>query len=236
MKKIYIICMCLILITVSNLSFAEKNEPDEHDYIFELLDREDGLSNLSVSHIIQDKFGFMWFSTQGGLNYYNGREMKVFRTTAFDETGLVHNLIQTMYYDEDMHELWIGTYQGISHYIIESNIFENFTVENNNLSNPVVTSIVKDSENNIWVGTLDGLNKLEKDSKIFKQIEIPEKAVRSLLIDSNNQLLLGTHNGLYSYNKNMEKLNKVPIDLPSPYVMVVKEFEKGLLTLGWWSC
>lgn len=233
--KITLLSLLLFVIFISSSYGETLRLDDSNDYIFELIDREDGLSNLSISNIIQDKYGFMWFATQGGLNYYNGNEIKVFRTNAFDDSGLVHNLIQTMFYDEELHEIWIGTYQGISRYVIEDNKFKNYTVEGNNLSNPVVTSITKDDYGNIWVGTLDGLNKLEKDSSKFEQIDIPGKTVRDLLLSSRNQLILGTYDGLYSFDRTKGKLEKFQIELPSPYVMVVKEFEDNLLTLGLWD-
>ena len=59
--------------------------------------REEGLLNLSVSNILQDRYGFLWFGTQGGLAKYDGKEIEIFRTDPFSENGLAHNLIQTMY-------------------------------------------------------------------------------------------------------------------------------------------
>ena len=44
-------------------------------YIFDHITRKDGLSNSSISSIVQDKDGFMWFGTQGGLNRYDGKNV-----------------------------------------------------------------------------------------------------------------------------------------------------------------
>jgi hypothetical protein len=41
---------------------------------FEHLTSADGLSSESVFSILQDRRGFMWFGTQGGLNRYDGRQ------------------------------------------------------------------------------------------------------------------------------------------------------------------
>lgn len=45
---------------------------------FENLTIKNGLINNSISHIFQDKRGFLWISTRNGLNRYDGR---VFKTT-----------------------------------------------------------------------------------------------------------------------------------------------------------
>lgn len=203
--------------------------------LFEIIDRDSGLSNLSVSSIVQDKYGFLWFGTQGGLNRYDGREMKVVRRNPFKDDGLVHNLIQTMYYDEKLHEIWIGTYQGVSRYNIHHNTFENFTVSGNGLSNPVVIAITIDKNHDVWIGTMEGLNRLDIETGDIKQYDIPGNVVRALKIDSTGRLLIGTYEGLLYYDELTENIKSLAFDLPSPYVMVVDEFEKGILTLGLWD-
>lgn len=241
-KKAFIFRIFLIILTILSLEIllpkASYGEPllrDEASPSFELMDRDSGLSNLSVSSIIQDKYGFLWFGTQGGLNRYDGREVKIFRNNPFEEDGLVHNLIQTMYYDEEKHELWIGTYQGVSHLAIGNNSFKNYSVEEDGLSNPVIVAITKDESDNIWIGTLNGLNKLEPKTGIIKEYEIPGEVVRDLKIDSKGRLLIGSYEGLLYYEKESDSIKKLDFDLPSQYVMVVEEFEKGILTLALWD-
>lgn len=202
---------------------------------FELLDRNSGLSNLSVSSIAQDRYGFLWFATQGGLNLYDGRRISTYRHNPFDDEGLVHNLIQTMYYDEALHQLWIGTYQGISMLSIHDNHFTNFTVDSHGLSNSIVIAITKSSDGTIWAGTMNGLNKIDQESGKISVYEVPGNVIRDLFIDSKNRLLVGTHKGLYYFDDKKEELIPLEVDLPSPYVMVVEEFTEGILTLGLWD-
>lgn len=203
--------------------------------IFERIDRETELSNLSVSSIVQDKYGFLWFGTQSGLNYYDGLKITVYKKNPFVDDELLHNLIQTMYYDEMNHELWIGTYQGISRFTIESKSFQNYTVESNGLSNEVVVAITKDNQGNIWIGTLDGLSRLNPLTNEMTNFDIPGKVVRDLLIDSTGRLLIGSYEGLLYYDADSESVKNIELDLPSQYVMQVKEFDPGIITLGMWD-
>lgn len=202
---------------------------------FEHLDRDSGLSNLSVSSMLQDRYGFLWFATQGGLNLYNGREINVFRHNPFDDEGLVHNLIQTMYYDEDTHHLWIGTYQGISNMSIHERQFTNYTVDSHGLSNPVVIAITRGPDEKIWAGTMDGLNQIDETNGKITVYDVPGDVIRDLFVDSKGRLLVGTYEGLHYFDFEKELLLPLNLDLPSPFVMVIKEFQPGTLTLGLWD-
>lgn len=202
---------------------------------FELIDRSFGLSNLSVSSVIQDRDGFIWFGTQGGLNRYDGRSFKVYANDPFNATGLVHNLIQTLYYDADAHEIWIGTYQGISRYNITNDTFENYTVENNGLTNPVVVSIEKDDDGMIWAGTLEGLNSIDPISKKLTPYEVPGKVVRDILCDSQGTLWIGSYEGLLRFDRALDKVVHSGFDFVSKNVMVINEFDDGVLSVGLWD-
>jgi len=208
---------------------------DDAGILFERMGRELGLSNLSVSSMIQDKYGFLWFGTQSGLNRFDGREIEVYKTVPFKEDGLAHNLVQTIYYDAQLHELWVGTYQGVSHFIIHENRFENYTVKEDNLSNPIIIAIERDSEGYVWLGTMNGLNRLDPRDGSVKQYDISKETVRSLFIDSKGRLLIGTYDGLFTLDDDSDVVIPIEVELPSPNVMVIKAFEKEVLTLGLWD-
>src|SRR3989304_7555099 len=48
------------------------------NYKVEYITPQDGLSHGCVHDIIQDSKGFMWFATEGGLNRYDGYDIKLF--------------------------------------------------------------------------------------------------------------------------------------------------------------
>jgi ligand-binding sensor domain-containing protein len=55
---------------------------------FERLTAEQGLSQMSVNAVLQDKQGSMWFGTQDGLNRYDGYQFKIYRSDRDDVTSL----------------------------------------------------------------------------------------------------------------------------------------------------
>jgi len=58
--------------------------------------RDQGLSGSSVTGIVQDDTGFLWLSTQSGLNRWDGYTMRVWQKQPFSQNTLSHNLIQTL--------------------------------------------------------------------------------------------------------------------------------------------
>lgn len=235
MKKWLCITLLMVILSGHNTLFADTFFENDKMPAFEYIGKEQGVQDPSVSNIVQDKNGFIWFGTQGGLFRFDGRESVSYRNDPFDTKGLIHNLIQTIYYDLDQHSLWLGTYQGISKLDITQNRFTNYTVDDNHLSNNVVIDIAKDRNDDLWFGTMDGLNKLNQETGMFVNYPVEGKVVRSLLLDSSGRMLVGTYEGLFYLDEEKEALVKVEMDYPSTYVMVIKEFEKGILTFGLWD-
>ena len=236
-KSIIAIMLSVILISLSHISYGAKLDVIREGTTpsFEVLDRSSGLSNLSVSSIVQDKDGFLWFGTQGGLNRYDGRTFEVYTNDPYESNGLVHNLIQTMFYDAEQNQLWIGTYQGISRLDIDTNQFTNYTVATNGISNPVIVAIDMDSEGYIWAGTLDGLNKLNPETGDVKVYDVPGKVIRDIFWDTQGTMWLGSYQGLLYFDVEKEEVVPSGYDLPSESVMTVGEYTPGELTLGIWD-
>lgn len=62
--------------------------------LFDHLQMEDGLSECTIQAIYQDEMQRMWIATRDGLNFYDGKNMKVFRPVIGDTTSISgHNVI-----------------------------------------------------------------------------------------------------------------------------------------------
>jgi signal transduction histidine kinase/ligand-binding sensor domain-containing protein/CheY-like chemotaxis protein len=77
-------------------------------YRFRSYGQSDGLANLSVECLYQDRDGFLWVGTQNGLFRYDGRRFHDYGR----EHGLTGNYIQSLHQTRDG-TLWAGTDQGI---------------------------------------------------------------------------------------------------------------------------
>ena len=93
---------CLLLAVGSSAAVAQQGIDFNH------LTVSDGLSQGSVICIFQDREGFMWFGTQGGLNRYDGYKFKVYKHDPAVEHSLSDDFITTIGEDSSG-TLWIGT-------------------------------------------------------------------------------------------------------------------------------
>ncbi|MDP3179332.1 MAG: two-component regulator propeller domain-containing protein, partial [Spirochaetaceae bacterium] len=215
--------------------------------LFTVIGTRDGLPNSSVSGIVQDRRGFIWFGTQGGLARYDGLSFKRYGTVPFDEGSLPHDLVQTVYLDGDA--VWAGTYGGLSRFDPATERFVSYRHDPGDpesLSNPVVTCIARDVQGALWAGTLSGLNRLDEGSSKFKRYlndptdgaSLPVNNVRALKVDRKGRLWVGTSGGgLARYQTDSDSFasyRAADSGLPSDFVMSIDEDESGFLWIGTW--
>jgi len=134
---------------------------------FDLIGREQGLSQISGFTIIQDAEGFVWVGTQDGLNRFDGYEFKNFFHKPGSPNTLADNFINRLFVDSKG-RLWIGTRNGLSLYNAVTMQFKNYKKlydESDGLLDTNVTAIAEDDEGNLWLGTATGgLHVLQVDS------------------------------------------------------------------------
>jgi signal transduction histidine kinase/ligand-binding sensor domain-containing protein len=73
---------------------------------------EDGLSQNFVTAIAQDRDGFMWFGTAGGLNRWDGHEFGSYVPERDKESSLSDSVILALHAGRDG-RLWVGTQRGL---------------------------------------------------------------------------------------------------------------------------
>lgn len=71
---------------------------------FETYSLENGLSQSSITGIVQDQFGFIWISTQDGINRYDGYTFKTFKNNPSDDNTIPNNYIHFL------KEMKVGTF------------------------------------------------------------------------------------------------------------------------------
>jgi signal transduction histidine kinase/ligand-binding sensor domain-containing protein len=81
---------------------------------FQRIDEGDGLPSVSATSLLQDRDGFMWVGTQGGLYRYDGYEHERFVRRADQPAhSLSDNYVSALAEGEDG-ALWVGTWRGLS--------------------------------------------------------------------------------------------------------------------------
>jgi signal transduction histidine kinase/ligand-binding sensor domain-containing protein len=236
-----------LLVCVTGVAISETPPSARFDH----LGYEDGLSSSSISSILQDDYGFMWFGTQLGLNKYDGKTYTIYQNEPFNANSLSHNLIQTMFLDAD-DILWIGTYGGLNRFDIKKERFTEYSTQPDvpeSLSNNVVVSIARDSVGDLWIGTLDGLNRMDEETGEFTiyrndpddSHSLNDNVVRSIINDTTGRLWIGTYGGLAMYDRESDSFRRYTHDpensesLSSNYVLDLGLAADGTLWLGLWG-
>ncbi|MFN8155081.1 MAG: two-component regulator propeller domain-containing protein [Bacteroidia bacterium] len=126
-KYRYIILLLVSLIPVIGSSSVS---PDTLVLPSELFGTKEGLSQGFVLSIIQDREGYMWFTSKDGLNRWDGYHMTVFRNIPGDETSLQDNNVTSLV-EDDRGRFWVGTAtKGVFLFDKKSNRFYPFCNQN----------------------------------------------------------------------------------------------------------
>ena len=140
------------------------------DLRFNHLTTNDGLSQSYVTAILQDRRGFMWFSTRDGLNRYDGNTFIVYKHDPNDPGTLSSNFIQDLLEDDDGY-LWLATNTGVNKFDPATERFTRYVHDPNDANSfggASVKSIAQDSRGYVWFGTEDsGLDKYDPTTGRF---------------------------------------------------------------------
>jgi len=195
---------CVALLFAGSLSAQEKSVK------FSSLNTTDGLSQNDVKSIIKDHEGYLWFSTDDGLNRYDGYHFTVYRHDAKNIHSLPTNNVTALFEDKTGH-LWVGSSGGgVCLYDRNSDSFTTFSAkknDDNTLSSGDINTIFQDGKNNIWVGTYSGLNLLDQKTGTFHRFfytknrdDIATHHIYCIAEDAAGNLWLGTGGGLVQFN------------------------------------
>ena len=200
----YAILIHLLAWTFQVLGFAHQTYGQE-PVLFRHLTVENGLSSSSVLSFTQDKSGFVWIGTMDGLNRYDGRKMKVFKS--FYKENIIEQNIQINKLTADANQnIWIGTNNGLYIYDIAEDsfqgLFQSGRLAPRSLSHNNISTIYQDRQGFIWVGTEAGLNKLtsDRDGKYrFLAVSggFEGKNIQTIFEDQSGNILVGTTSGLF---------------------------------------
>lgn len=113
--------LCLAVALVVHTAAPAGAAPDTPR--FTRLSVEEGLSQSSVQHILQDRKGLLWFGTQEGLNRYDGYRFTVHR--ARDRDGFLHDHEINALIQDRRGDLWVGTSRGLYRHDLDTGRFEN---------------------------------------------------------------------------------------------------------------
>jgi len=157
----------------------------------------DGLPDVNVLAILEDREGYLWFGTEdGGVSRYDGQSF----TTFTKEDGLAGNGVTSILEDREGY-LWFGAGgwnvegSGVSRY--DGHGFVTFTTEDG-LAHNNVWSILEDKEGCLWFGTSGGgVSHYDGHGFVTFTTEdgLAHNDIRAIVEDRDGNLWFGTYGG-----------------------------------------
>ena len=224
----------------------------QSNIVFNHLTINDGLSQSSVTCILQDKTGFMWYGTQDGLNRYDGYNFKIFKNIPGDSTSLTENFIFSLIEDQSG-TFYVETQSGVFHkYDPRSESFQIIDKKFFDFSEVKMSSVgatLSEKSGLSWTGGLSravGLTLTDTKTgktKTFKHnpsdpYSLSDDKVYSIFRDRSGNLWVGTFNGLDRFDETTEKFfhyrnnPKDPNSLADNWVWPIYEDSRGYLLIG----
>jgi len=205
-----------------------------------------------IMYITQDRDGIFWIGTHySGVFTYNINNNLVEEIKYYNGTinTLVNNKIFCIY-EDNHHEIWIGSDEGLYKYSKNDGKIERYLSEpgkKNWLPHITVNKISEDSHNNLWIATNGGLSIFNrKDGSFtnyfhddFDDKSLSNNSVHYLFEDFQHNLWIGSgENGINIIKsqtidfENFKRIPNVSNSLNYGYVLSVIEDRHGNIWIG----
>ncbi len=194
MRLAWVICAGVVVLLLSPMTGLALDPDRELDqYVRRTWDQSSGLPQASVTALVQDRQGYLWVGTFGGLARFDGVRFETFRTA--DHPGLSGNRIISLAEDRDG-KLWIGT-EASGASIYSEGRFSRFE-PSDGLPLGLVGAFRQGLGDNFWIACEGGLLRVNGDRSIrFTPEDGLDGGEVTAVLETPQGLWVGTKAGLF---------------------------------------
>lgn len=198
----------------------------------------DGLVNNEVTSIINDKNGFVWFGTRGGLQRFDGYEMKLLNSAFAKGSNLLSQSIEVLHNGRE-NNIWIGTKSGgLSEYKLKAGTITNYANNHQNslgFNADYILSILDTDTEKLMIGTWKGFQYLNKKTAQFSIVSNVWKTF-DIQSDGKSGYWLATNSGLRHLNASLQNDTTFNFGIPDINITsIVWDNQLNCLWLGTWN-
>ena len=196
------------------------------------------LSNNEVTSIIQDKNGFLWYGTRGGLQWFDGYEMKLLKNDVGRGNNLLSQSIEVLQ-NGKQNIIWIGTKSGgLSSYDFKTGTIANYKNSRSNTAGfnaDYILSLLDTDADKLFIGTWKGFQFLDKKTGEFTILNSNWKTF-DIQPDGKNGFWLATNSGLKHLNENLVNDKSYNFGIEDINITsIVTDKRNNCLWLGTWQ-
>ena len=210
MKRFFLIT-CLYILLSCTFCIAQQLPVNLH---FNKFTTENGLSDNHIGLILKDKNGYLWISTQNGINRFDGVEFKNFHHDPKEKNSLLSNLTSALA-EDSLGRIWIDAVSGVSMYNPATGKFWNFIPSEKEFVKTKVVWLLTAHDGSVWFSTWNKLNNIDLKSLQVKSYLIdtaaPDKNNVSAGIffeDHNGDFWFDSYKGIYIFHRNNHTISR----------------------------
>lgn len=173
---------------------------------------EDGLIQSQAAALYQDKDGYLWIGTHGGISRFDGLNFDSYTV----DDGLVSNRTQALQEDA-LGRLWAGSTNGIT--IFGESEFEHLTTKKGLIDNNI-NDLLLSNDGTMWIASQSGLSKYDGNQfHHFTENEgLVSSVVTSIAEDINGEIWATTSRGVCALKAGQFTCFTTEDGLPHPLV------------------
>ncbi|HSE11606.1 MAG TPA: diguanylate cyclase, partial [Rudaea sp.] len=190
---------------------------DERRYYIDARSGDQGLVQHTINAFFQDRAGYMWIATQGGLNAYDGYRYRLFQHDA-DDTGSLPDSFITAIAQDNRERLWLGS--------ATASIARLDPVSGKAVPVPLpadaddrehraaISALAFDRRRGLWIGTAAGIELFNVDTHgrrelfRFDATQAPGQ-VNAMVCTEDGTLLAATSGGLLRIAAGSDRVDRI---------------------------
>lgn len=230
MKTIKCIIITMLFLMIPSRSMSQKGT---------YYSANEQLSSSLINQLYQDQRGFIWVSTEFGLNKFDGTHFTHYKHVDNDSTSLLNNHVRGVF-EDSYQNLWIRCLGGLMLYHPETDDFELIKMKGEKDAARHVTNIMELHNGEVWgVTTGDTIFRMNLVGKVMEPIDGINQKLRftgfsSIFEDKQKNLWFTSEvQGLVYYNPESGEIRhfRYP-DIPDNNISAIEEDNHDNLFIG----
>ena len=200
----------VVILALVALSSALCRPCTSQELRFGRLTPADGLSQISVNALLQDRQGYLWFGTQDGLNRYDGYSIQVYKVDPGTPESLGDNFVTGLFETRDGSLFIVGNSPGnLTRFQPSEKRFRQYRIEGRGDGAPALAPInpfflLEQEDGRLWLPSFGGgLFRLDPETGELEHFyaladgggSLPSNGISSLIRDHEGRVWIGTFGG-----------------------------------------